>query len=170
MAVLLHDVGHLAPQFRVCRVCTFRTCASKQNCLCLQTRALCEVPRYGLQLLPYYARIAASLSQVFPDIGQGKAPYTLESSQLSVKPAAAWASPFFFVDMHAFALHCVLCPVARLRPGCITSASGRTGISKLICSNCGCKTSCETVESPRRHGAARGGGVPAAAAQKTAAE
>lgn len=37
----------------------------------MQTRALCEVPRGGLQLLPYYMRIAASLSQVFPDIGQG---------------------------------------------------------------------------------------------------
>ncbi len=141
-------------------------------CPCLQTRALCEVPRYGLQLLPYYARIAASLSQVFPDIGQGKAPCTLKSSHdcLSAKPAAAWASPFFIVDMHAFALHCVLCDVGRLRPACITSASGCMGISKMICSNCGVKNFCEIVESPRRHGAAYEGGVPAAAAQKTAAE
>ena len=37
----------------------------------LQTQALCEVPRGGLQLLPYYIRVAASLNQVFPDIGQG---------------------------------------------------------------------------------------------------
>ena len=37
----------------------------------LQMKALCEVPRNGLQLLPYYARITATLSRVFPDIGQG---------------------------------------------------------------------------------------------------
>jgi hypothetical protein len=39
----------------------------------LQMKALCEVPRSGLQLLPYYARITATLSRVFPDIGQGDA-------------------------------------------------------------------------------------------------
>lgn len=37
-----------------------------------QTKALCEVPRHGLQLLPYYARITATLSHIFPEIGQGK--------------------------------------------------------------------------------------------------
>lgn len=39
----------------------------------LQMKALCEVPRNGLQLLPYYARITAALNRVFPEIGQGTA-------------------------------------------------------------------------------------------------
>ena len=30
-----------------------------------------EVPYGALALLPFYSRIAATLSQVFPDIGQG---------------------------------------------------------------------------------------------------
>ncbi len=34
-------------------------------------RALSEVPRGRLQLLPYYARVAATLSQVYPEVGQG---------------------------------------------------------------------------------------------------
>eukprot|EP00887_Chlorella_sp_A99_P007640 scaffold20.g7640.t1 len=33
-------------------------------------RSLCDVPWGGLQLLPYWARIAATLGQVFPDIPQ----------------------------------------------------------------------------------------------------
>ncbi|KAL3151997.1 hypothetical protein ABBQ32_001118 [Trebouxia sp. C0010 RCD-2024] len=33
------------------------------------TRILCETHRSNLQLLPFYARIAAILSQVFPDVG-----------------------------------------------------------------------------------------------------
>lgn len=32
-------------------------------------RVLCETHRSNLQLLPFYARIAAILSQVFPDVG-----------------------------------------------------------------------------------------------------
>ena len=32
-------------------------------------RILCETHRSNLQLLPFYARIAAILSQVFPDVG-----------------------------------------------------------------------------------------------------
>jgi hypothetical protein len=35
-------------------------------------RALREVPNGALQLLPYYSRIVATLSQVFPDVGQGE--------------------------------------------------------------------------------------------------
>lgn len=34
-------------------------------------RALCDVPKTCLQLVPYYARIVATLAQVFPDIPQG---------------------------------------------------------------------------------------------------
>lgn len=34
-------------------------------------RALCDVPRGATHLLPYWARIAASLASVFPDIPQG---------------------------------------------------------------------------------------------------
>lgn len=34
-------------------------------------RALTEVPRASLQLVPYYARIVAALSQVYPEIGSG---------------------------------------------------------------------------------------------------
>jgi hypothetical protein len=55
----------------------------------LQMRALCEVPRNGLQLLPYYARITATLSRVFPDIGQGDAAHSsLAASLLSASAAA----------------------------------------------------------------------------------
>lgn len=35
-------------------------------------RALIDVPRGSLQLIPYYARVAAILSQVYPEMGQGK--------------------------------------------------------------------------------------------------
>ena len=35
------------------------------------TRALCDIPTGALQLLPYYSRVIATLSQVFPDIAQG---------------------------------------------------------------------------------------------------
>ena len=35
-------------------------------------RALCDVPFGSLQVLPYYSRMAATLSQVFPDIAQGE--------------------------------------------------------------------------------------------------
>ncbi|KAK9806738.1 hypothetical protein WJX72_000988 [[Myrmecia] bisecta] len=60
------------------------TCLSREACdqlaqeLCLQAtkgfrkrlvKTLCSVPWGQLQMLPYYARIAASLNQVFPDIG-----------------------------------------------------------------------------------------------------
>ncbi len=38
-------------------------------------RALCDIPTGALQLLPYYARIIATLSQVFPDILQGEQPF-----------------------------------------------------------------------------------------------
>jgi regulator of nonsense transcripts 2 len=34
-------------------------------------RALCDVPKACLQLVPYFARIVATLAQVFPDIPQG---------------------------------------------------------------------------------------------------
>ena len=34
-------------------------------------RALLEVPRGNLQLLPYYARVAATISQAYPEVGAG---------------------------------------------------------------------------------------------------
>jgi hypothetical protein len=34
-------------------------------------RALLGVPRGALQLLPYYARVAATISQAYPEVGQG---------------------------------------------------------------------------------------------------
>lgn len=34
-------------------------------------RTLCDVPKASLQLLPFYTRIAAILSQVFPDVAAG---------------------------------------------------------------------------------------------------
>lgn len=34
-------------------------------------RALVDLPRGGLQLLPFYARVAATVSQVFPDVAKG---------------------------------------------------------------------------------------------------
>lgn len=34
-------------------------------------RALVDVPRGNLQLLPYYARVAATISQAYPEVGQG---------------------------------------------------------------------------------------------------
>jgi regulator of nonsense transcripts 2 len=34
-------------------------------------KVLVGVPRGSLQLLPYYARVAATLSQLYPDVGQG---------------------------------------------------------------------------------------------------
>lgn len=42
-----------------------------QCCWGLQARALCDMPRGGLQLVPFYMRIAATLARLFPDIGQG---------------------------------------------------------------------------------------------------
>ena len=35
-------------------------------------KVLVGVPRGSLQLLPYYARVAATLSQLYPDVGQGE--------------------------------------------------------------------------------------------------
>ena len=35
----------------------------------VQVRSLCESQRGNLQLLPFYSRIAATLSAVFPDFG-----------------------------------------------------------------------------------------------------
>lgn len=35
----------------------------------MQVRSLCESQRGNLQLLPFYSRIAATLSAVFPDVG-----------------------------------------------------------------------------------------------------
>lgn len=35
-------------------------------------RALSDVPRTSLQLLSFYARVIATLSQVFPDVAQGR--------------------------------------------------------------------------------------------------
>lgn len=34
-------------------------------------RALVDVPRGNLQLLPYYARVAATISQAYPEVGAG---------------------------------------------------------------------------------------------------
>lgn len=34
-------------------------------------RALVEVPRGNLQLLPYYARVAATITQAYPEVGAG---------------------------------------------------------------------------------------------------
>jgi regulator of nonsense transcripts 2 len=34
-------------------------------------RALLDVPRGNLQLLPYYARVAATISQAYPEVGAG---------------------------------------------------------------------------------------------------
>ena len=60
--------GRMSPAGRLLSAC----CSSDERLLCaVQTQALCEMPRGGLQLLPYYMRIAAALSRVFPDIGQG---------------------------------------------------------------------------------------------------
>eukprot|EP00798_Chlamydomonas_sp_ICE-L_P014700 gene14700-20740_t len=41
-------------------------------------RALCDVPRASLQLVPFYARIIAILAQVFPDVSQGVTSYLEE--------------------------------------------------------------------------------------------
>lgn len=35
-------------------------------------RALLDVPRGNLQLLPYYARVAATISQAYPEVGAGE--------------------------------------------------------------------------------------------------
>jgi regulator of nonsense transcripts 2 len=35
-------------------------------------RALVDVPRGNLQLLPYYARVAATISQAYPEVGAGE--------------------------------------------------------------------------------------------------
>jgi regulator of nonsense transcripts 2 len=35
-------------------------------------RALMDVPRGNLQLLPYYARVAATISQAYPEVGAGE--------------------------------------------------------------------------------------------------
>lgn len=66
---------------------TCNTSTSHPECdhASLQMKALCEVPRNGLQLLPYYARITATLSRVFPDIGQGD----FAPRRLGCQPAAA---------------------------------------------------------------------------------
>lgn len=40
-----------------------------EGLLQLQVRALCESQRGNVQLLPFFTRIAATLSAVFPDLG-----------------------------------------------------------------------------------------------------
>ena len=55
----------------------------------LQMKALCEVPRNGLQLLPYYARITATLSRVFPDVGEGDTAHGTRAASLLSASAAA---------------------------------------------------------------------------------
>jgi hypothetical protein len=88
-------VGHcacllLCASCVICEAQHIRLSGTTQS---LQMKALCEVPRNGLQLLPYYARVTATLSRVFPDIGQGE---TMAATPAFVtvtqRPAAGRAS------------------------------------------------------------------------------
>jgi hypothetical protein len=56
-------------------------------------RALCDVPRGALHLLPYWARIAAGLGAVFPDIPQGGRPEQQQQLQLLPAPGCRRAAP-----------------------------------------------------------------------------
>jgi hypothetical protein len=55
-----------------------------------QVRALVDVPRGSLQLLPYWARVAATLSQCYPEIGQGgsRRPLSARCLPASARPGA----------------------------------------------------------------------------------
>ena len=65
----------LGPQVLGCRACVALACcrawlaeSSAEHVVLVQARALFEAPPGAPHLLPFYSRVAASLTQVFPDV------------------------------------------------------------------------------------------------------
>lgn len=80
-----------------------------------QVRTLVDVPRGGLQLLPYWARIAATLSTCYPEIGQGEFQHlfpTYNSKSKLVKFVSGCA--FHKSNSRVFENMCALCRRGRV--------------------------------------------------------
>lgn len=54
-----------------CAVPPLPMCSNSKGARKKLVRALVDVPRGNLQLLPYYARVAATISQAYPEVGAG---------------------------------------------------------------------------------------------------
>ena len=67
------DTAHACPHLLPDVVDSADSTCLHAHMLLLQVQALCTVPWGQLQVIPYYARIAASLSPVFPEVAPGAA-------------------------------------------------------------------------------------------------
>jgi hypothetical protein len=77
-------------------------------------RALLEVPRGNLQLLPYYARVAATISQAYPEVGAGGCMWFEGLGQST----GVHAFPLFTTDMYC----CMACSATKRSRPCLTVA------------------------------------------------